>query len=122
MSEVRLRIEGPEAEAAAGLLAGIAREELAAEPAVRAEAAPVPRQGERGDPVAVAALILSIPGAALAAWDLGERIARTPRVRALIERWQAARPPGVTVHVLAPEGEVELQRITAELLIDSARS
>jgi hypothetical protein len=73
----------------------------------RTEPAPPPAPGDRRsvDPVALATLIVSIPGAALAVWDLMDRIRRKrPRAQAVVE----------TALRLRVERQTEITLLTAD--------
>lgn len=69
------------------------------------------------DPVAIAALILSIPAAILAVADLGERIAKRRRADALIDC--ARNQPRVSIVVKVADGVgVDLAATTSDRLLD----
>lgn len=70
----------------------------------------------KGDPVAVAALILAIPGAILATLDLAERAGVTERVRGLLKK--AREVDGTaTLHVDA-EPPLDLKTATEDEVMD----
>ena len=73
-------------------------EELGA-PAGQVEEVSVLRS--RSDPVAVATLLLTIPPAIVACWDLAERIGKLKAV----QRWLGRLPEGVSVVASDPEGD-----------------
>ena len=86
MSGYELHFTGPEAESLANDLSAFIKAEFGETPS-RIEppsSAGGPKPGERGvDPVAVAAVILAIPGAVLAIRDLVDRIARKKQMDSL---------------------------------------
>ena len=84
MADIRFYVEGSDASEVARALEDHFEQEFGARPKRRSapQPRPAPGQPERGDPVAVAALILSIPAAVLATMDLAERV----QLKAKIER------------------------------------
>ena len=59
------------------------------------------KKGEKADPLAVAAFILALPAAALAAWDLVERLRMKKKVDLLIQ-WSKKHPGQITI--ITPSG------------------
>lgn len=121
MSELSIRITGPHAETLARELAERLHAELGGEYVPRPATAPEGGEVQRTDPVAVAALILSIPGTLLAVVQLADRLA-------LVEKWKALRAwvsqrleDGQRMEI---EGETLLPKALAEAepgeLIDAA--
>ena len=86
MSELRIRITGPDADALSRELAARLHAELGGDyvPRPATELETEPGEAQRADPIAVAGLILAIPGAVLAAVDLAARLK-------LVEKWKALR-------------------------------
>ena len=85
MAELRFVLAGPEAGGAANvLIQALEESEL-----VKATTTPVPALPEMArkilDPIALAALIVSIPGAVLAVSDLVDRIRKRRKAHAVIE-------------------------------------
>jgi hypothetical protein len=77
----------------------------------------------KADPVAVAALILSLPSATLAAIDLAERIKlrdKITRLLALIRRQHDDK--GAVARIETPEGMQDLAAMDAERLLDVTSS
>lgn len=75
----------------------------------------------KGDPVAIAALILSIPGAIVAAMDLVERAGVAERVRRLLKKVHEV-DGTATLHVGA-EPSLDLRTATEDEMMDAlARS
>jgi len=74
---------------------------------------PEDRMPRRGDPLAVAALILAVPGAITATLDLAQRARLAERIDRLRERLRAKATPEDTVSLLT-WGETELDLIAAD--------
>ena len=70
------------------------------------------------DPVAVAALVLSIPSAALAVLDLADRIHKRHRAKQLIDQAQQLATQNVTMHLISLRHPVELAGLTPDELLD----
>ena len=105
MAELSFMVAGDDAEAAAAAL--VAALDGGEGIAARTEPAPPPPPGERRaiDPVALAALIVSIPGAVLAVWDMVDRIRKKrPRAQAVVE----------TARRLRVERRVEITLLAAD--------
>lgn len=84
MSELRVRVSGPDAETLARELVERLRAELGGEYVLRPAGTPASGEAQRADPIAVAGLILAIPGAVLAAVQLGDRLN-------VVEKWRRVR-------------------------------
>jgi hypothetical protein len=84
---IRIRVAGPDAEAMATEAEAFLAETFAVTPA-RAAAAPAP-DAKRGDPVAIAALVLSVPSAVLATLDLAKRLELADRLDRFLSRLRA---------------------------------
>ena len=118
MSTLRFLIEGPDAEAAAEELRRDLLEILGAEAVP--ESLPPPEPGERAtDPIAVAGLILAIPGALLAVMDLAERLLLKQKIAQLIARLKARRAlrPGQATLLLEDGRRVALDEVEPEELL-----
>ena len=75
------------------------------------------------EPIALAALILSIPSAALAVWDLADRIKKRRRAQTLIDeakRLQVEKK--VKTYLVTFEGPKRLNDMTADQVVDLASS
>jgi len=71
------------------------------------------------DPVAVTGLLLSIPSALLAVWDLADRIRKRRTAQTLVEQAGRLRiERGVESWVLTLEGPRALDRLTADQLLE----
>jgi hypothetical protein len=68
--------------------------------------------------VSVAALVLSIPSAALAVLELADRIPKRRRARELIEHAQQLAAQEVTVCVMSRSRAVELRALAPDQLLD----
>lgn len=118
MSTLRFLIEGPGAEAAAEDLKQDLLEILGAEAVP--ESLPPPEPGERAtDPIAVAGLILAIPGAILAVMDLAERLRLKQKLTQLIARIKARRAlqPSRATLLLEDGRRVALDEVEPEELL-----
>lgn len=118
MSDLELVLNGAEAESAiAELAAALGEPDLQLTP--RRLPNPAAEAGQKAiDPVAVAALLLSIPGAVLAVVDLTDRIAKRRRAKALIEaagRMRSERR--VEIVALTPDGPKALAELDADGLL-----
>ena len=75
------------------------------------------------EPISLAALILSIPSAALAVWDLADRIKKRRRAQTLIDeakRLQVEKK--VKTYLVTFEGPKRLNDMTADQVVDLASS
>jgi hypothetical protein len=70
------------------------------------------------DPVPVAALVLSIPSAALAVLDLADRIHKRRRAKELINQAQQLAAQQTTVCLMSRSRTVELRTLTPDQLLD----
>lgn len=118
MSDLRLRVEGPNAETIAAEVAVAVEAELGTAPA-RTAVAPRSGERERADPVAVAALVIAIPGAVLQAMDLAERVRLREKLERLLGRLRAL-GGGAEVRVETPGGLKGVGQATADDLIEAA--
>jgi hypothetical protein len=122
MSEFRFRVRGEQAESVAEELAGLLGDELKQRVPVTREPSADAAQGTRGDPVAVATLVLSIPCAVLATVDLVERVRKAETLRKLVA-WARQRR-SAAVEVTGPTGRVQqlAEADPGELLDEAAQS
>ncbi|MDQ2883672.1 MAG: hypothetical protein M3Y48_21575 [Actinomycetota bacterium] len=70
------------------------------------------------DPVSLAALVLSIPSAALAVLDLADRIHKRRRAKELIDHAQQLAAQHVTVCLISHSRPVELTTLAPDQLLD----
>lgn len=100
-------------------LAHIWGHEMAEAPADTREAAEVARNDDKViDPVSVAALVLSIPSAALAVLDLADRIRKRRRATELIDHARQLAAQQVTVCLMSQSRPVELTTLDPDQLLD----
>ncbi len=116
--DIHIVVDGPDAAEAAEDLARWARDELAVTPD-GPDGPDAPRFDPdadvlRGDPVAVAALVISLPGAVVSIIDLAQRTALVPRVRRLLA---AVRRSRAHARLRAPSGDLDLRSATEEQVL-----
>jgi hypothetical protein len=70
------------------------------------------------DPVALAALVLSIPSAATAVLDLADRIGKRRRAKELIDHAKQLADQQVAVRVISRSRTIELSTMTPDQLLD----
>lgn len=119
MGLVRLVVSGEQAVEAADELEQVLNAEMVIARSMPAELPEVERRAV--DPISLATLILSIPGAVLTTMDLTDRIAKRRRAKALIET--AARlhlEKKVEISVLTTEGANSLAGFSADALLELA--
>ena len=80
---------------------------------------PTTRTG--ADPVAVAALVLSIPSALLATWDIAERLRLLPRAAAWLAALRAL-PGAARAHLELPSGPRPLVDLSPAEVLDAAQA
>ncbi len=123
MAKVRIHIDGQEAEACAGEIAEFLNQNLAARVAATAPEAAEATDRKATDPVAVAALILSIPSALLAARDLAERIELRKKITKLIDLARRLRRERQAVAWLeTPSGLRDLDAMSPDEVLELAAS
>jgi hypothetical protein len=93
--------------------------DMAKAPANTPEAAVATRNNDKViDPVAVAALVVSIPSAALAVLDLTDRLHKRRRAKELIDHAQQLAAQQVTVCLMSHSRPVELTTLAPDQLLD----
>jgi hypothetical protein len=93
--------------------------EMIKAPANTPEAATAARHDDKViDPVSVAALVVSIPSAALAALDLADRIHKRRRAKELINHARQLAAQQVTVCLMSHSRPVELTTLAPDQLLD----
>jgi hypothetical protein len=120
--ELNLVLRGEGAEAAA---AELERALSAGEEAIalaRRETEALPEAARKAlDPVSLAALILAIPSAALATWDLADRIRKRKRAQRLLDAARRLRiEKRVETYVVTLEGPKGLDEVSADELLELA--
>ncbi|MEU5686148.1 hypothetical protein DEJ48_08785 [Streptomyces venezuelae] len=109
---------GADAEAAGKSVAALTTEwGYPPEPVATAEPAIDP-DSKVVDPVAVTALIVSIPSAMLAVADIADRIHKRRRAGDLIERAQQLRAQQATARLVREDRSVDLATLTPDQLLD----
>jgi len=108
---ITITIAGPNSPALAAEVEAFLADALA----TQAERLPLPEdQGiRRGDPLAVAALVLAVPGAIAATLDLAARVRLAERVDRLLERVRGTAAPADSVRLIS-DAAPELDLITAK--------
>ncbi|WP_413205736.1 hypothetical protein [Rhodospirillum sp. A1_3_36] len=108
----RLHISGPQAERLAADVVAVLEEVLGTPP----ERLPRPASAgiRRGDPIAIAALVLAIPGAVVATLDLAARAKLAERLGRLLTRLRETAGPEDHL-TLVSGGEPPLDLFTADL-------
>jgi hypothetical protein len=121
--DIIIRVEGEDAAAVAETLARIAEQQLSTTLRLKPDLPPSPRPGDRVvDPISLTAMILAIPPAALAVWDIAKRIEARRKAAALLDAWRTpSLPAQVKITVETPQGAVPLERMSVELLLASAQ-
>ncbi|MFI5593659.1 hypothetical protein ACIA5G_52145 [Amycolatopsis sp. NPDC051758] len=80
------------------------------------------RENEKSvDPVAVAALIVSIPSAALAVTDLADRIRKRRRAQDLIDKIRQDLDENTTLTLITYDGPRDLSELSSDQLLDLPR-
>ena len=119
MTMLRLVVSGERAAEAADELERKLGAGAAIERSLPAELPEVERRAM--DPISLAALILSIPGAVLAAMDLADRIAKRRRAKALIDTAERLRvEKKVETYVVTGEGPRPLRDLSPDALLELA--
>jgi hypothetical protein len=121
-----IRLEGAAAEsvtAARRSIEALARgwgHDIAEAPAqAAAEDRAILGHGEKAaDPVSVAALVLSIPSAALAVSDLADRIRKRHRARELVDHARELAARQVTACLISRTRTTEIRTLTPDQLLD----
>ncbi len=80
-----------------------------------------PQPGQKGDPIAIAALVLAIPGGILATWDLVQRLQLKQKLETLIA-WakdKLRRDPKSNISIHLPNGIVlRLDQLSPQQVLD----
>jgi hypothetical protein len=77
-----------------------------------------PGGGKVVDPVSLAALILSIPSAALAVADLADRIHKRRRAKELLDHAQQLSNQNITIQILTRNQPTDLRTLNPDQLLD----
>jgi hypothetical protein len=117
---LEVMLSGAQADFAAGELESALSAQGAPLSLVRRQATARDLAGHKGvDPLTVTALVLSVPAALLAVWDIADRIRKRPTAQSLIEQAERLRiERGVESWVVTLEGPRALDRLTVDQLLD----
>ena len=121
-SEIKLYVQGAGAEQAAQDLARLLGEEYDTTPAVHNNASSADTgEPRRIDPATGIALVLSIPGAILAAVDLADRIKKRKKADRLIQwaRQQRQSSPQLQIHIEIGQAFLSLDKVDSAQLLDT---
>ena len=77
-----------------------------------------PEDGKAIDPVSLATLVVSLPSAALAVFDLADRIRKRRRAEELIDHARHQATQQVSVYLISQGRPVELRTLTPDQLLD----
>lgn len=123
-TKLQFRIEGEGSEDAAEALARWIEADWGIAPALlESRQAPAEAGAAKTDPIALAALILSIPSVILATVDLIDRIKKKEKLDTLLEQTRKLQQEHSTlrIRVITPGGTVlELENTTSAQLLDAA--
>ena len=93
--------------------------EIGEDAAQTSEAAEAARNSDKVlDPVALTAMVLSIPSAALAVNDLADRIRKRRRAKELIDHAQQLAARHVTITLITRSGPLELASLVPDQILD----
>ncbi|MFC9261325.1 hypothetical protein ACFT25_16095 [Streptomyces hydrogenans] len=113
-----IEIVGPGADAARESIAAVTADWGHPAHAISSTAA-VTRPDTKGvDPVAVTALLLSVPSAVLAVTDIADRIRKRRRAGELIERARQLSTEQTTARLVRADHSVDLATLTSDQLLD----
>ena len=121
MDDVRIVISGTHAQAAAARLTPLLNEGHEAGLVTHIAASDVPETARKViDPLALAAVILAVPGAVLAVGDIADRIRKRRKAEALIEQSkQLTIQYNVQIMIVSPGGEtLTLEQLTPDRLLE----
>ena len=114
-------VTGEDTDAARRSLQALARswgQEITEAPAETASRAASHDDNKIIDPVSIASLILSIPGAALAVADLADRIRKRRRAQELIDHARHLAAQQVNIYLISQGHTTDLQTLTPDQLLD----
>jgi len=125
MSQFKLHVTGKNADQVAEKITALFNENFGVEPNIQ-NVRPAFVAGQRGvDPVALTALVLSIPAAALAAMDVISRMKKKQQTeKTLAQLEQISRDyPQAFIRLEAPDGSIiEIKKENAGKILDAANS
>lgn len=78
--------------------------------------------GKAIDPVALSALLVSIPSAALAVTDLADRIRKRRRAKELIDHARRLASQRVVIYLVEADNRIEITQLNADQILDHAAS
>jgi hypothetical protein len=123
MGHLHVIIEGAQAELAADKLKGFLTDAGGTASMSRIQSSEMPEEVRRIiDPLSLIGVILSIPGAVLAAMDLVDRIRKRKHAQALIDAAnRISNETGVQISILMPGSSPRrLDQVTADAMLDAA--
>ena len=123
MSELQFQIQGRNAEMIAQKVSAILAKEFKVQPELSSSNRPIEKDRRTVDPVALAALIVSIPSAVLAALDVLERMKKKGKIEKALEKIGELMQdfPDAAIQLKAPDGTLlKVEKSNATKLIDAA--
>jgi hypothetical protein len=123
MSELQFQIQGRNAEIIAQKVSTILAKELKVQPELSSPNRPIEKDRRAVDPVALAALIVSIPSAVLAALDVLDRMKKKGKIEKALEKIGELMQdfPDAAIQLKAPDGTLlKVEKSNATKLIDAA--
>ncbi len=124
MADLRIVVDGDDAERAANELSAILAEGESSAVIARSPVSALPPVATRKvvDPISLAAMVLAIPGAVLATADLADRIRKRRKAERLVAAARRLQHERVTVSVIAPNGVLRpMEGLEADTVLEIAQ-